>query len=44
VYDRLGEPKQLHWLPTANHIDLYDNPAFVEPAVEQVAAWLAAHL
>jgi fermentation-respiration switch protein FrsA (DUF1100 family) len=44
VHERLSEPRQLHWLPTANHIDLYDNPAFVDPAVEHVAAWLDVHL
>jgi fermentation-respiration switch protein FrsA (DUF1100 family) len=44
LYDRLEAAKDLLWLQTANHIDLYDNPAFVQPAVEAVAAWFDAHL
>jgi uncharacterized protein len=44
VYDRAGEPKRLVWLDTACHIDLYDDPAFVGPAVEEVDGWFAEHL
>jgi uncharacterized protein len=44
VHDRAGEPKRLVWLPTTNHIDLYDNPVFVDPAVAEVAAWFDRHL
>jgi uncharacterized protein len=44
VHDRAGEPKRLVWLPARLHIDLYDEPAFVEPAVAEVAGWFAAHL
>ncbi len=44
VYDRVTAPKEVLWLATANHIDLYDNPAFVQPAVDAVARWLDTHL
>ncbi|HVL81646.1 MAG TPA: alpha/beta hydrolase [Actinomycetota bacterium] len=44
LYDRLGEPKELVWLDTSNHIDLYDQEGFVGPASERVAAWFDAHL
>ncbi|MBV9848028.1 MAG: alpha/beta hydrolase [Kutzneria sp.] len=44
VFDTLGEPKQILWLPTSNHIDLYDNPEFVTPAVDRIATWFGAHL
>jgi uncharacterized protein len=44
VHARMGEPKRIVWLDTANHIDLYDNPAFVEPAVAEVTAWFDEHL
>jgi uncharacterized protein len=44
VYDRAGEPKRIVWLDTSNHIDLYDNPAYVDPAVAEVSAWFDEHL
>ncbi len=44
VHDQLTGPKDLMWLDTSNHIDLYDQPAYVEPAVERIGSWLAAHL
>lgn len=44
VYDAAGEPKRLVWLPAQLHIDLYDNEAFVDPAVAEVAGWFDAHL
>ncbi len=36
VHDRLTGPRELLWLDTTNHIDLYDQPSFVDPAVEHV--------
>lgn len=36
--------KEFQWLDTSNHIDLYDNPAFVDPAASHLAAWLTARL
>jgi uncharacterized protein len=44
IHDRLGDRSQLIWLDTTNHIDLYDQPAYVDPAVEHVAAWFDEHL
>jgi uncharacterized protein len=44
VYDRAGEPKRIRWLPAQLHIDLYDNPEFVGPAVAEVSAWFGDHL
>ena len=44
MFDRIGGPKRLEWLDTTNHIDLYDNPAFVEPAIDLLAAFFAEHL
>lgn len=44
VYDRIGGPKDLYWLDTTNHIDLYDNPTFVAPALTRVADWFDTHL
>jgi fermentation-respiration switch protein FrsA (DUF1100 family) len=41
VYDRAGEPKEVLWLDTTNHIDLYDQPMFVEPAIDRIADWFA---
>jgi fermentation-respiration switch protein FrsA (DUF1100 family) len=44
AFDRIGGPKELLWLDTSNHIDLYDQPQYVEPAVARVAAWMEEHL
>jgi fermentation-respiration switch protein FrsA (DUF1100 family) len=40
TFARAGEPKEALWLDTTNHIDLYDVPEYVEPAVEAATAWL----
>ena len=32
--------KEFLWLDTTNHIDLYDNPAYVGPAVARLSGWL----
>ena len=40
VYDRIAGPKQIMWLDTTNHIDLYDVPTYVDPAVDAVARWM----
>lgn len=44
IHDRLTGPKQMVWLDTTNHIDLYDQPDYVGPAVDEVDAWMTAHL
>lgn len=44
VYDRLPGPKALLWLDTTNHIELYDDPRFVGPALDRLASWFAQHL
>jgi fermentation-respiration switch protein FrsA (DUF1100 family) len=44
VFDRLSEPKEIHWLETTNHIDLYDRDEYVDPAVEKAAEFLSRHL
>ncbi len=44
VHERIAGTKEIMWLDTTNHIDLYDQPEFVEPAVARIQAWMAAHL
>jgi hypothetical protein len=44
MFDRIGGPKRLVWLDTTNHIDLYDNPVFVEPAIDLLAAFFSEQL
>ncbi len=44
AFARAGEPKEALWLDTTNHIDLYDVPKYVEPAVEAATAWLGRWL
>jgi fermentation-respiration switch protein FrsA (DUF1100 family) len=44
IHDRMSGPKELVWLDTTNHIDLYDGPAFVGAAVDAITRWMTAHL
>lgn len=44
AFDRIDGPKELLWLDTTNHIDLYDVPDYVEPAVEALTDWMREHL
>lgn len=44
VHDRVRSTKDFYWLDTTNHIDLYDNPTYVEPAAARVVEWFARHL
>ena len=44
TFARAGEPKEAVWLDTTNHIDLYDVPVYVEPALEASRAWLGRWL
>ena len=44
VFDRAGEPKQLHWIETSNHVELYDQAPFVPEAIDTLVDWLAPRL
>ncbi len=44
AYQRMGEPKQIVWLATKRHIDLYDTEPYLTQAVEAVTAFLTEHL
>jgi len=38
------EPKELRWIEGASHVDLYDKPEFVGPAVEHLTEFFAREL
>jgi fermentation-respiration switch protein FrsA (DUF1100 family) len=44
VFDRATGPKEIEWLDSENHIDIYDRPELVEPAVARVAGFMAERL
>jgi uncharacterized protein len=44
MFDRIDGPKRLEWLDTTNHIDLYDNPRYVDPAIDLLARFLTRGL
>lgn len=44
VYDLADEPKEILWLDTSNHIDLYDNEKYVGPAISKIVEWLNKYL
>ena len=44
VYEKAREPKELHVIEGATHIDMYDRPQFVTPAVGKLAEFFGRHL
>jgi fermentation-respiration switch protein FrsA (DUF1100 family) len=44
VFDRATGPKEIEWLESSNHIDIYDRPQLVDPAVERAARFFAEQL
>lgn len=40
AYDAATGPKELVWIETHNHIELYDQDPYVSEAVEHVLGWL----
>jgi uncharacterized protein len=44
VYDEAGDPKEILWLDTTNHIDLYDNEKYVSPAINKIVEWFNTYL
>lgn len=44
VFEAASDPKRLVWLNTGIHIDLYDNPAYVTPAVDEIVTWFDTYL
>jgi len=44
VFERATGPAEILWLDTINHIDLYDRPEYVDPAVARTAEFLRTHL
>ena len=44
VYEKAREPKELHVIEDATHIDMYDRPRFVTPAVGKLTDFFGRHL
>ena len=44
VYEEASEPKEILWLETSNHIDLYDNEKYVGPAISKIIEWFGKYL
>jgi hypothetical protein len=44
AYEKAREPKELHVVEGATHIDMYDRPQFVTPAVAKLAEFFGRHL
>jgi len=44
AYDAAVGPKELLWIETHNHIELYDQDPYVSEAAQRVIAWLGSHL
>jgi hypothetical protein len=44
AYQRAQEPKELHWIDGASHVDLYDKDEFVTPAVAKLTEFYKTNL
>ncbi len=44
AFDRIEGTKELMWLDTTNHIDLYDQSDYVDPAIDRITEWMAEYL
>ena len=44
IFDRASGPKEIEWIETPNHIDIYDRPELVDPAVARVARFMGEQL
>jgi fermentation-respiration switch protein FrsA (DUF1100 family) len=38
AYQHAQSPKELHWIQGARHVDLYDKPEYVDPAVDKLTS------
>jgi fermentation-respiration switch protein FrsA (DUF1100 family) len=44
IYEKAREPKELHVVEGATHVDLYGRRRFVEAAVRKLAEFFGRHL
>ncbi|MBF0546564.1 MAG: alpha/beta hydrolase [Candidatus Riflebacteria bacterium] len=44
VFDLAGNPKEIYWIATTNHIDLYDNDHYVRDAAQKVIRFFQKEL
>jgi fermentation-respiration switch protein FrsA (DUF1100 family) len=44
AFEKAVGPKELHWIDGASHVDLYDKPEYVNPAVAHLADFFQTHL
>ena len=44
AYEKAKEPKELFTIPGATHVDMYDKPEYVEPAVEKLVDFFSKNL
>ena len=44
AYQRAQQPKELHWIDGASHVDLYDRNEFVTPAVGKLSEFYKTNL
>ena len=44
AYQQAQDPKELHWIEGATHVDLYDKDEYVTPAVDKLTDFYTANL
>jgi fermentation-respiration switch protein FrsA (DUF1100 family) len=41
AFQKANFPKELHWIDGASHVDLYDKPEYVNPAVKKLTGFFS---
>ncbi|MFF0416281.1 alpha/beta hydrolase [Kitasatospora sp. NPDC004745] len=44
AHQRGTGPKEIHWIKGASHVDLYDKPEYIDPAIEKLTTYFTHHL
>ena len=44
AFEKAVGPKELFWIEGASHVDLYDKPEYVNPAIERLSGFYAKRL
>ncbi|BBH70056.1 hypothetical protein ACTI_67410 [Actinoplanes sp. OR16] len=44
AFQRATGPKRIHWVDGASHVDLYDKPEYVDPAVDEISRFYEVSL
>ncbi|WP_327249015.1 alpha/beta hydrolase [Streptomyces sp. NBC_01320] len=44
AHQRATGPKEIHWIKSASHVDLYDKKKYIDPAIDKLTGFYTTHL